>query len=68
MAPNKDCDETGLPAGAAARRQNAAPETESPRIYDSADLFQGTQEVLIRHHGEVYRLRLTRNDKLILNK
>ncbi|MBS0202583.1 MAG: hemin uptake protein HemP [Planctomycetes bacterium] len=36
--------------------------------FDSADLLQGGNEVLIRHAGEVYRLRLTRNDKLILQK
>ncbi len=26
------------------------------------------REILITHHGQVYRLRLTRNDKLILQK
>lgn len=31
-------------------------------------LLRGTRKVLIRHGGEVYRLRHTRNDKLILNK
>ncbi|MBI3431828.1 MAG: hemin uptake protein HemP [Hydrogenophilales bacterium] len=31
-------------------------------------LFQGSQEILINHHGEIYRLRLTRNNKLILTK
>lgn len=31
-------------------------------------LLRGTREVLIRHGGEVYRLRHTRNDKLILTK
>jgi hemin uptake protein HemP len=34
----------------------------------SAEIFQGQREVLILHHGEVYRLRLTRKGKLILNK
>jgi hemin uptake protein HemP len=53
----------GLPA--AARPQ---VETESPPSFDSAELLKGGREVLIRHHGEIYRLRLTRNDKLILNK
>jgi hemin uptake protein HemP len=36
--------------------------------FDSAELLQGRNEVLIRHAGEIYRLRLTRNDKLILQK
>lgn len=31
-------------------------------------LFQGTQEILIAHNGENYRLRITKNGKLILTK
>ena len=31
-------------------------------------LFQGSQEILINHNGETYRLRITRNSKLILTK
>ncbi|MFZ0107329.1 MAG: hemin uptake protein HemP [Thiobacillus sp.] len=31
-------------------------------------LFHGAREVLISHHGEHYRLRITRNGKLILTK
>lgn len=31
-------------------------------------LFQGTQEILISHNGEHYRLRITKNGKLILTK
>lgn len=31
-------------------------------------LFRGGQEVLICHNGENYRLRITRNGKLILTK
>jgi hemin uptake protein HemP len=31
-------------------------------------LFQGAQEILISHHGEHYRLRITKNGKLILTK
>ena len=31
-------------------------------------LFQGAQEILISHHGEQYRLRITKNGKLILTK
>lgn len=39
-----------------------APEVDSDR------LLQGQREVLIRHGNECYRLRHTRNDKLILTK
>jgi hemin uptake protein HemP len=31
-------------------------------------LFRGSQEILITHNGEIYRLRITRNGKLILTK
>jgi hemin uptake protein HemP len=36
--------------------------------FDSRDLMRGSREVLIRHAGQTYRLRHTRNDKLILVK
>jgi hypothetical protein len=31
-------------------------------------LFQGKREILIAHNGETYRLRITKNGKLILTK
>lgn len=34
----------------------------------SESLFRGGMEVVIRHAGEAYRLRITRQNKLILNK
>ena len=38
------------------------------RPLDSNDIFRGTKEVFIRHGGQLYRLTITRNDKLILQK
>ena len=35
---------------------------------DSLRLLQGQRELKIRHGNEIYRLRHTRNDKLILTK
>jgi hemin uptake protein HemP len=35
---------------------------------ESSDLFLGTREVTIGHGNEVYRLRLTAQNKLILTK
>ncbi|MBO6636097.1 hemin uptake protein HemP [Parvibaculum sp.] len=35
---------------------------------DSAELFQGGREIVIRHGEELYRLRLTNSNKLILIK
>lgn len=36
--------------------------------FDSQALLRGHREILIEHAGETYRLRHTRNDKLILTK
>jgi len=36
--------------------------------YDSQTLFCGQQEILIEHAGHAYRLRITRQNKLILTK
>ena len=41
--------------------------TSLPRLR-SEDLFRSSHELIIEHQGQEYRLRLTRNDKLILNK
>jgi len=35
---------------------------------ESRDLFASTREVTIAHGGDVYRLRLTAQNKLILTK
>jgi hemin uptake protein HemP len=38
------------------------------RTIESADIFRGATEVLIRHDGAIYRMKITRQGKLILNK
>ena len=38
------------------------------RRVESATLFERGREVVIVHHGQVYRLRITKSDKLILTK
>ena len=56
-----------LPAHAPAPR--AEPFVDDRTLaFDSRELLRGVREVLIRHAGQVYRLRHTRNDKLILVK
>jgi len=45
----------------------SAAREPSPRLR-SDELFRNRNELIIEHRGEEYRLRLTRNDKLILNK
>ncbi|MGP4951522.1 hemin uptake protein HemP [Psychrobacter sp. T6-1] len=43
------------------------PENRLPTL-QSEHLFALTKEVRIEHEGEEYRLRLTRNNRLILTK
>ncbi|MEO8686489.1 MAG: hemin uptake protein HemP [Devosia sp.] len=47
---------------------SAQDATISPRSIDSAALFAGNNELVILHNGTPYRLRITRQDKLILTK
>jgi len=46
------------------------PAAERPlvRRVESATLFEHGREVVIVHHSQVYRLRITKSDKLILTK
>ncbi|MEO9787904.1 MAG: hemin uptake protein HemP [Aurantimonas coralicida] len=37
-------------------------------MLNAAELFSAGREVLIRQAGDIYRLRLTSNNKLILTK
>ncbi|MFO7640681.1 MAG: hemin uptake protein HemP [Candidatus Competibacteraceae bacterium] len=41
---------------------------ETRKRLSSADLFGSAQEILIDHAGQEYRLRVTRQGKLILTK
>jgi len=47
---------------------NKSGDTQSPPVYSSGYLFAGTHEIVIQHEAERYRLRITRNRKLILTK
>lgn len=53
-----------LPAVAA----DALPIDEQRRVWNSDDLLGGDTEALIMHHGQTYRLRRTKQGKLILYK
>ena len=57
----------GSLAPSLAQPQPALPQAVQAE-FESRDLMRGGREVLIRHAGQVYRLRHTRNDKLILVK
>lgn len=40
----------------------------TPRVVTSESLFRGAVEIGIDHQGQLYRLKITRQGKLILNK
>lgn len=39
-----------------------------PKVISTHELFDGEREIGITHEGELYRLRITRRGKLILQK
>ena len=49
-------------------REESLRSPSTLREVNSSNLLQGETEILIRHGDEVYRLRLTKNGKLILQK
>lgn len=51
----------------ALREEHRAPLSAAP-VYSTDALFKGAREIEIVHKGEIYRLRITRQGKLILNK
>jgi hemin uptake protein HemP len=59
MTENQDQSEHEPPVGRPADR---------PRVIDADDLFQGTREIWLELAGVRYRLRITRRNKLILQK
>ena len=46
----------------------ADPSDLKPKVYESPQLFGCYHEIHIYHEGELYRIRITRNGKLVMNK
>ena len=44
------------------------PADETLPEYDTGTLFAGRREIVIRHAGADYRMKITKQGKLILNK
>lgn len=53
------------PSAAASKSEETPP---APPSYASSELFQGARVVVINHAGEAYRLLVTRNNRLMLQK
>jgi hemin uptake protein HemP len=51
-----------------AKEPSGVPALEPVPVLDAQQLFQGSKEIVIIHAGVRYRLRLTRRNKLILQK
>lgn len=56
--------QSGSPAAGSEQRQIAM----SANRIDARELFNDTREIFIAHGKEIYRLRLTSQNKLILTK
>ena len=56
------------PAESDGEQAHADQTDAKPRQWTSTELLGGHSEAMIIHAGEVYRLRCTRNNKLILTK
>lgn len=61
------CVNPNVPPPSAIRAPAAAPAPPAPRVA-FAELSSGRREVHIEHAGQVYRLSLTAQNKLILTK
>lgn len=65
-------DSANVDTSADTSAETASPSTRQtlkpPSRVDSQQLFEGQRELIIQHQGEAYRLRITRQDKLILTK
>ena len=67
LQPKPQHDRQAQLSASASPPESLSGESPMP-VFDSAGLLQGGREVMIRHGSECYRLRHTRNDKLILTK
>ena len=56
------------PDQSAPREESAPAQHDRPVIVDARELLRGGREIWIEHDGVRYRLRLTRRNKLILQK
>jgi len=68
MPTDLTCSNSPPPSPAPRPAIKFGEQTYTSGIIPTDFLFQGTQEILINHNGEHYRLRITKNGKLILTK
>ncbi|MEF2070681.1 hemin uptake protein HemP [Consotaella aegiceratis] len=64
----KTTTEPGVTSGVEESKRQPRHQDGETLCLDASALFATRREVLIRHDTELYRLRLTANNKLILTK
>jgi hemin uptake protein HemP len=65
---NRDMKTQEVPNGGEVDSSEAPPRLAEPPAVTSDSLLRGGRELVIRHGDETYRLLLTRNNNLILQK
>jgi len=68
IEPPREVDAQACPGVDSTRTPPTDRRENSPTVVDFEDLARGAKELLIAYQGTHYRLRLTRNHKLILTK
>jgi len=68
MFENRSLNPPAPPGSGSGHAEGAGPTRAANHRIDSQRLLAGGRELVIDHAGQEYRLRLTRNDKLILTK
>ena len=64
----RQCDYSGTDRGIDEIAQTVHKVASDERPTPVATLLRGRRETLIEHAGQIYRLQVTRNNKLILTK
>ena len=50
------------------KKTQDSKDCNAKKEYDALELFGNNNEIIINFHNEQYRLRITKNEKLVMNK
>jgi hemin uptake protein HemP len=66
--PGSETNATSVPRKSDSTCDSPSVTTPQTDAFDVADWFRGRNEIRLLHRGQEYRLRVTRQGKLILTK